>query len=267
MALETKFMKNIYAPLIVALIGWACQSQPGQEDDPYYNPPAEGFNAAESDPAAIELADSIMVAVGGRKNWDATRFISWNFFGARDLVWDKKEGRVRIESNRDSTIYLLNLTTMEGKVQVKGQELTQADSLAKMLDKAKRIWINDSYWLVMPFKLRDPGVTLNYLGHDTTQSGEQAEVIQLQFAGVGVTPDNKYHIWIGHQPKEVLQWAYYRSSQDTLPGFTLSWTNYQRFDPTGIVLSSGRGEREMGDIRVYTELPEDVFNSVTATDW
>ena len=90
-----------------------------------------------SHPAAIELADSIMVAVGGRKNWDATRFISWNFFWARDLVWDKKEGRVRIEK-QPRQHYLPSQPDYNGR---KGAgeraELTQADSVGENVDKAK----------------------------------------------------------------------------------------------------------------------------------
>ncbi|MFN7793490.1 MAG: hypothetical protein ACK5NM_13180, partial [Cyclobacteriaceae bacterium] len=59
------------------------------------NPPAEGFDLVHSDPAAIQLADSIMHVMGGRENWDKTRFISWNFFGRRDLSWDKHTGSLR----------------------------------------------------------------------------------------------------------------------------------------------------------------------------
>ncbi|MEQ9413294.1 MAG: DUF6503 family protein, partial [Cyclobacteriaceae bacterium] len=222
-------MKNLYLPLIVALIGWSCQTNTEQADDAYYNPPADGFNSAESDPAAIELADSIMVAIGGRKNWDATRFISWNFFGARDLVWDKKEGRVRIESNRDSTIYLLNLNTMEGKVQVKGEELTEADSLVKMLDRAKRIWINDSYWLVMPFKLKDTGVTLKYMGEDTLVNNKYYNVLQLTFENVGVTPQNKYDLYVDVQENLIKSWAYYSDATFDSANWKRPWDNYKKY--------------------------------------
>jgi hypothetical protein len=34
-------------------------------------------------------------------------------------------------------------------------------------------WINDAYWLVMPWKLQDPGVTLSYVKTDTLQMGKQ----------------------------------------------------------------------------------------------
>lgn len=251
-------MKSLYLPIIVALIGWSCQPASEEANDNFYNPPAEGFNAAESDPAAIELADSIMVAIGGRKNWDATRFISWNFFGARDLVWDKKEGRVRIESNRDSTIYLLNLNTMEGKVQIKGQELTEPDSLNKMLERAKRIWINDSYWLVMPFKLKDTGVTLKYMGEDTLVNKKYYNLLQLTFENVGVTPQNKYDLYVDVHEKLIKYWSYYSDASADTANWTRPWDNYKKYG--NILLSADRSD-DGGpkNVRVDEEIPDDVF--------
>ena len=204
------------------------------------NPAADGFDFANSDPAAVELADSIMVAMGGRQNWDNTRFISWNFFGNRDLVWDKKEERVRIESFNDSITYVVNLKTLTGKVWVKGQELTEKDSLNKMLDKAKSIWINDSYWLVMPFKLKDSGVTLKYLGEDTLMTGDRCNVLQLTFANVGDTPQNKYHVYVDLTDNLVKQWAYYSNASQDSANFIRPWDNYKKYGK--ILLSADRSD-------------------------
>src|SRR5688572_14605489 len=135
-------LKSILLQLTTIILLSAC-SDPKDSNDG--NGAAEGFDFANSDPAAVELADSIMVAMGGRENWDNTRYISWNFFGNRNLVWDKRDERVRIESIKDSITYIVNLKSLAGKVWVKGQELTEKDSLNKMLNKAKSIWINDSY--------------------------------------------------------------------------------------------------------------------------
>jgi hypothetical protein len=204
------------------------------------NPAADGFDFANSDPAAVELADSIMVAMGGRQNWDNTRFISWNFFGNRDLVWDKKEERVRIESFNDSITYVVNLKTLTGKVWVKGQELTEKDSLNKMLNKAKSIWINDSYWLVMPFKLKDSGVTLKYLGEDTLMTGDRCNVLQLTFANVGDTPQNKYHVYVDLTDNLVKQWAYYSNAIQDSANFVRPWDNYKKYGK--VLLSADRSD-------------------------
>ena len=147
--------------LVMVLSLYACNRL--NETTGFENPASEGFDLANSDPAAVELADSIMVAMGGWENWDNTRFISWNSSGIRNLIWDKKEARARIESISDSTTYLVDLKTLTGKVYIKGQEVTRSDSLKNMLKRAKSIWSSDSYWLVMPFKLKDNGVTLKYL--------------------------------------------------------------------------------------------------------
>ena len=225
------------------------------------NPPAEGFDMANSDPAAIELADSIMVAMGGRQNWDNTQFISWNFFGNRELVWDKKMGRVRIESLRDSITYLLNLNTMEGKVSVKGQELPAGDSLNTMLKKAKSIWINDSYWLVMPFKLKDTGLTITYLGEDTLATGGKCNVMELQFKDVGDTPQNKYRIYVDLSDNLVKQWSYYKQADQDSANFTRPWDNYKKY---GDILLSGDRSDNSGprNVRVDETLPDEVFTKI-----
>ncbi|MEQ8304419.1 MAG: DUF6503 family protein [Cyclobacteriaceae bacterium] len=251
-------MKNLLLLTVSVLIFWACQPKTESVEQGDANPPAEGFNLAESDPAAVELADSIMTAMGGRKNWDNTRFISWNFFGRRDLVWDKTEGRVRIESAPDSTIYLLNINSMEGRVQVKGQELTEPDSLGKMLDRAKRIWINDSYWLVMPFKLKDSGVTIKYMGEDTLVNNKYYNVLELTFEDVGVTPQNKYDLYVDVKEKLVKYWSFYGEASQDSASWTRPWDNYNKYG--NILLSADRSDGGgPKNVKVDDALPDEVF--------
>ena len=61
------------------------------------NPAAAGFDRDGSDALAIELADQVMLRLGGRENWDSTRYLTWRFFGKRRHVWDKWSGRIRFE--------------------------------------------------------------------------------------------------------------------------------------------------------------------------
>lgn len=222
------------------------------------NPASPGFNLAHSDPAAVELADSVMAAMGGRQNWDNTRFISWNFFGRRNLVWDKTQGDVRIESMPDSTTYLVNINSLEGRVQVKGQEITEADSLRRMLQKAKSIWINDSYWLVMPFKLKDTGVTLKYLGEDSTQAGVMCNVIELTFDNVGDTPENKYRVYVDVKDNLVRQWAYFKDASQDSASQIWPWDNYKTCGK--ILLSADRSDNKgPRKVRVDEKLPRELF--------
>ena len=221
------------------------------------NPAADGFNAEASDDKAIALADSVMQAMGGRPAWDNTRYLSWNFFGARELLWDKETGRVRIEVPNDFAIYLIDMQADTGRIMRYGEEMTQPDSVAKYVERGKQMWVNDSYWLLMPFKLKDSGVTLTYAGKDTMQSGAPAEVVQLQFEEVGFTPENKYKVYIDPQDQLVKQWAFYRQASADTPNFITPWEDYQRYG--NILLSGERGERDITDIAVYEEVPDAAF--------
>jgi hypothetical protein len=222
------------------------------------NPAAEGFNSAASDEKAMALADSVMAAMGGRKAWDDLRFISWNFFGVRDLVWDKQTGRVRIDIPSTDETFLINIEDESGKVYVRDSLISPADSLKMMVDRGKSIWINDSYWLFMPFKLKDSGVTIKYIGMDTTMNGKSAEVIQLTFEAVGVTPDNKYLVYIDPDDHLVKQWAYFQSAAQDSASAVWPWDNYKEYGE--ILLSSDRSDdRGPKNVKIYEDLPDALF--------
>lgn len=227
------------------------------------NPPAEGFNLEGSDAEAIAIADEVMQAMGGREAWDNTRHISWSFFGRDDLVWDKWTGNVRIDAGNGMT-YLTNINDGTGRAFMNGEEITEADSVSTLMERAKSTWINHSYWLVMPFKLKDSGVTLTYVGEEATQDGRPADKLKLTFEGVGRTPQNMYNVWVDKESKLVSQWAYYPSTESEEPRFVMPWLEYAQHGD--ILLSASRGERGMENIMVFDELPESVFNSPEKPD-
>lgn len=221
------------------------------------NPAAAGFDEAGSDPEAIEIADAVMEAMGGRKSFDDTRYLAWNFFGFRSHVWDKQTGDLRFEQG--PLLTLMNVRSKKGRVWRDGEEVTDATELAEALQAGYESWVNDSYWLLMPYKLKDSGVTLKHLGDGTTEAGRDAHVLQLTFRDVGVTPDNKYHVYVDKERMLVEQWSYFESYEDEEPGFKTPWAQWIRHGE--ILLSGDRGERQLSDIRVFSELPRAVFES------
>ena len=224
----------------------ACQSE--NKPQKLSNPPAEGFNIEGSDAKAIAIADSVMIAMGGRDAWDQTEILKWNFFGRRTLEWNKQENTVKINLLADSIMIDLNMLTMEGEVFFKGVNQTNPDTLSKYLERGKNIWINDSYWLVMPYKLKDSGVTLKYMGIDTTASGESAHFLSLTFEDVGTTPQNKYEVAVSKEDYLVKEWRFYANATDSIPRITTPWADYQRYGE--ILLSGDRGRLSLTDISV-----------------
>ena len=226
-------------------------------------PSAPGFDAADSDASAVELADKVMQRLGGYDNWTNTRHLTWRFFGGRRHVWDKWTGDHRFEDG--DLLVLSNIHSQEGRAWHGGAAVTDADSLAKHLEKAYRAWINDAYWVVMPYKLKDSGVTLKHVGPGETQDGTPSEILSLTFEGVGVTPQNKYHIWVGQEDPLVLQWAFYPTADTPEPRFTGPWSNWQQHGK--IWLSDGRGQRGHSELAVFDELPAAVYTNPEAVDY
>lgn len=224
----------------------------------YNNPPAEGFDIEGSSAHAIVMADQVMNAMGGRGNWDATNVICWNFFGKRALIWDKQNGKVRVDAPAKNLVVVLDMNENTGIAWQNGTPIP-ADSLQEYLTWAKDSWINDAYWLLMPFKLKDSGVTLTYVDEDSTITGKRADVLKLTFKNVGNTPQNAYHIWVDYDTRLVEQWAYYKEATQTEPSFVTPWTNYKQYG--GILIASNRGDRDITDIRVLNEVPKGAFDS------
>jgi len=224
------------------------------------------FDTNGSDPEAIWVADDAIAASGGAQAWANTKIIKWNYFGRRWLLWDKEHGKVRIEYTANDTKLLLDVHTKKGKVFKNGQEWTDPDTLAKYLEIAYRTWINDSYWLAMPFKMKDPGVHLRYLREDTTLKGISSDVLSMTFDSVGVTPRNKYEVWVGKNSSLVAQWAHYPNANDSLPTIVNPWDGYVKYGE--IFLSGDRGEkRQFTGIKVYESLPGSFFENFDPIDF
>ncbi len=210
--------------------------------------------AVKNDPRAVEIAERCIEAMGGKTAWDNTKVIQWDFFGKRRLTWDKFAQEVKVErigSIPNSYTVWVNTTTQQGKAIVNNMAVEHPDSLKLWMKRGYEIWINDSYWLVMPFKLRDKGVSLQYLGKMKNAAGVDSEVLELTFDHVGVTPDNKYWVYFDPFSYLVNQWSYFEKYSDTEPKLTTPWESYQKYD--NILLSSGRGKSKLENIVVKND--------------
>jgi hypothetical protein len=222
------------------------------------NPAEEGFDFANSDPAAIELADSIMVAMGGRRAWDNTKFISWSFFDLRDYTWDKEKNRIRVETRPDGNIYLLNLNSNEGRVRIAGREISDKDSLEHFLQQAREWWINDSYWLFMPFRLKDKGVNLKYLGEDNIQDSVKCNVLQIMFQQDNPTAQVKYLAYVDLKDNLIKQWSFFSNVKSDTATSTRPFDNYQKHG--AIRLSADRSDSKgPRNVKVLEDLPNTLF--------
>ncbi|WP_086929672.1 hypothetical protein [Agarilytica rhodophyticola] len=211
------------------------------------------------DSKAGMIANTSLEAMGGRKNYNDVRYISWLFFGRRFHVWDKHTGDIRIEYGEGkNNLLLMNIHNKKGRVWENGKEVKDKALLAEKMKWGYEVWINDSYWVVMPYKLHDPGVNLTYSREDKSSDGRPVDVLTMTFNEVGVTPENKYEVFIDKESHFITEFSYYPKVEDKEPKFLLPWKNWRPYGK--IMLSDNRGENGMAPLNTFATLPTEIFN-------
>ncbi len=208
---------------------------------------------------AKTIAEEVVKAMGGTDNYNNIHFIKWDF-GKRILYWNKWTGDVRIENPEKEQVILLNVNTLQGKAYKNGILIKDEKKTKKLLNQGKRWWINDSYWLVMPWKLQDNGVTLKHIKTGNLPNENKADILQLTFESVGVTPNNKYWVYVDQKDHLIKQWDFFKNFNDNEPKFSKPWDNYQK---TGkILLSFNRSDFGPKNVVVKQELDSKIFTEL-----
>ncbi|HEV3076958.1 MAG TPA: hypothetical protein VHB47_21225 [Thermoanaerobaculia bacterium] len=253
------------APLAAALAAQApAGAAPAAANPPTVNPPTTGVT---SDPKAVAVADAALAAMGGQAAWDGTHYLRFTFAGRRTHFWDKWTGRHRLEGKtKDNEAYVVldNVNTHQGTAYMGGKPV-EGDKGAKMVENSYGAWINDTYWLLMPYKLKDPGVNLSYLGEQQLE-GKDYDEIGLTFGPVGLTPGDHYFAWFNRGTHLMDRWAYLLQDQprDAAPTVWL-WQGWQRYGQIMLaphrVSPDGQKKLELSEILVAATLPDAVFTS------
>jgi hypothetical protein len=191
-----------------------------------------------SDPKAVKIADDVMKSLGGKDRWDKLVGLRWSFeFAVNDTVrgnprvhaWDKMTGWHKVTGkNRMGQPYSL-IEQLDGKGGMAWMNSTaiEGDSLGKLMKRAKSLWTNDTYWMLMPYKLRDPGVTLKYDG-EATSGDTTFDKIALSFGQVGETPGDHYWVYVNRKNHRVEKWDFIL--QGDKDKATWTWEGWEQHD-------------------------------------
>lgn len=177
--------------------------------------------ADEPSPTEPRLATELWQASGG-DNWDKVKQIdftfaveqegkrtfaaqhSWNIAAGTDTVkWTDKQGQ-----DHNVTV---NLAAPPPDGEAK-------DAYAR--------WVNDSYWLLAPLKIRDRGVKVEAMGPKEL-NGASLQTLQLSFEeNVGLTPTDRYVFYIDPETKLPRAWDYIPQTGE---GLQATWEKYENF--------------------------------------
>jgi hypothetical protein len=162
---------------------------------------------------ADQLGAAVWKASGG-ENWPNVRAIDFTFAvekGGQTVLsaehhWDMAAQTDHVKwKDKDVTVNLLS---------------PAADENAKA---AYGRWVNDSYWLLAPVKLKDHGVHLTSAGNKQIDGAER-EVLHLSFGTIGLTPNDQYNLYIDPATKLVTSWDYMPKSGESMHS---TWADYE----------------------------------------
>ncbi len=202
--------------------------------------PAAPANAdpPPSDSKAVAIADQVLEALGGAQRWQHLHGLRWSFDflvgdtlkSSRRHSWDRMTGWHRVEGKTRAGqpfVFIEQIEGHGGMAWMAGEPIA-GDSLAKLMKRAKSLWTNDTYWMLMPYKLRDPGVTLKYVG-EVADSAVTYDKLALSFEGVGETPGDHYWIYVNRGNHRIEKWDYILQGQKT-PAETWTWEGWEQHD-------------------------------------
>ncbi len=239
------------------------------------SPGTTDSGARFDDQEVARVHERMMQVIAPDRGWERARYLEFQWTVARPdgstlartHRWDRWEGHARVEDQAAGQPRISIFNTNDpaaGRVWVGGQELS-GEAAAEALTSAYRAHINDSYWLVMPYKWSDPGVLTRYLGEQTDESGRRWEVVELSFGeGIGLTPQNRYHAFINPETGRMERWHHFPDADaDPAPS---DWVDWQQYGPIELAenrMVNGNPRIFFPHLRVETEVPAGAFDPPT----
>lgn len=199
--------------------------------------------ASAADAKTMEVAQKTLDAMGGMDAWKATPVIRFNFVVESEgqpprsmkHLWDRKNNRDHVEGTKEGKpmVAWVNMGTKTGAAWYDGKKL-EGEELSKAMDWAFGRWVNDTYWLIMPFKWLDSGVNLKYEG----AKGDH-DILHVSFGKVGLTPGDQYWISINKNSGLIDQWTFLLEGEKDKETFTWKdWGEYGKVKLSKYKISS-----------------------------
>jgi len=211
-----RLFKILAIVLLVVIVGGAIAVFALSEDVPV------GASQDEARAMAEKMQKAINIDA-----WNSLRYVSWDFAGRNQYIWDKFENTAQVTTGE--AIVMLNLLSKEGTATVNGQK-KEGEEKDALLRKAWANFCNDSFWLNAPAKIFDEGAELSLV---TQEDG--SEGLKVTYTSGGVTPGDTYVWTLDDQglPTSYKMWT------QILPigGLELSWEDYQTL-PGGALVAS-----------------------------
>jgi len=252
--------------LAVALVGAGCTAEsPDGEDASASEPVASVLDTVTVDSKADSVAMRLAEAHGARA-WASAPMLRFDFAveragqsgPPRRHLWNRETGEYRLEwtEGQDSTyVAILDVRTASGNlasgtVYRNGSELAGAQDSTRRA-QAYRAFINDTYWLLAPLKVFDPGVDRSYVADSSTADHD---VLHLRFGDVGLTPGDEYWMYVDVETGRLDRWAFHlQRMPEEAPAARFNWTGADTLQaPDGPVVLATQKPSMDGPVTIVT---------------
>ncbi|NQZ76109.1 MAG: hypothetical protein HRT61_08365 [Ekhidna sp.] len=148
---------------------------------------------------AEELADEMLKALN-KSAFDTVSVIEFTYPRGHSYVWNRSENTVQVRWDQNDVFLNLNESTEE---------------FSSLQYEAYEYFINDSFWLIAPFKVRDNGVIRSFV------DVEDGRGLLVTYTSGGVTPGDSY-LWIIDQNGFPTAWKLWTSNVP-IGGLKIGW--------------------------------------------
>ena len=201
-------------------------------------PIPKGKRGKEADDLALKMLSAL--------NNDAfknTEVLEWSFRGKHFYKWHKKENIVTV-SWEDNEVVLHTSQSKKSEVSIGGIKTENIE----IVKQARDFFNNDSFWLVAPYKVFDPGTERRIVNY------KNKEALLITYTSGGTTPGDSY-LWILDEkffPTSYKMWT----SIIPIGGVSATWSDWKKTDsgillPTKHILSLFGMEILMGSVKGY----------------
>lgn len=152
---------------------------------------------------AEDLASEMLTALN-KSAYDTLKTISFNYADRHSYVWNKAEKTVVVSWENNEVSLNLNIGP---------------DTYTTLQYEAYEYFINDSFWLVAPFKVRDSGVIRSAVQTETGRG------LLVSYTSGGVTPGDSY-LWILDENGFPSSWRLWTSNVP-IGGLEITWGGWR----------------------------------------
>jgi len=155
----------------------------------------KGAAGIEADSFALQIQKAVK-----HEQYLTTNNIQWSFRNKHHYIWNKKQNKVNVKWDD----HMVNLDLKQPEKSTLANSTISSKEKKDLIKTALAYFNNDSFWIVAPHKLFDPGTT-----REIVTLEDNSKALLVTYSAGGTTPGDSY-LWKvdkNYLPKSYQMWV------------------------------------------------------------